>query len=74
MKLTLVKRGEGDLQAMKQDIKDALELPDSEISLNSVTKHIVIKVSTNHGIYTPLFVWVSCAFELRSSWVMSVFY
>ncbi|TGJ84631.1 hypothetical protein E0Z10_g4137 [Xylaria hypoxylon] len=44
-KLTYLKYGEGDLVALKQDIKAALRLPDGEISINSVTKHIVIKVS-----------------------------
>ncbi|KAI1126990.1 mitochondrial large subunit ribosomal protein-domain-containing protein [Nemania abortiva] len=42
-KLTVLKKGEGDLVALKQDIKEALQLPDSEISINSVTKHIMIK-------------------------------
>ncbi|KAI0206822.1 mitochondrial large subunit ribosomal protein-domain-containing protein [Astrocystis sublimbata] len=43
LKLTTVKRGEGNLQALKRDIRDALQLEDKEISVNNVTKHIVIK-------------------------------
>ncbi|KAI2777676.1 mitochondrial large subunit ribosomal protein-domain-containing protein [Daldinia loculata] len=43
LKLTLVKNGEGDLKALKKDIQEALQLKDSEISLNSVTGHIVIR-------------------------------
>ncbi|KAI0974679.1 mitochondrial large subunit ribosomal protein-domain-containing protein [Xylaria arbuscula] len=42
-KLTLLKYGEGDLTALKQDIKTVLRLSDSEVAINSTTKHIVIK-------------------------------
>ncbi len=45
MKVTLLKKGEGDLQALKHDIKDALQLKETEVSVNSITKHIVVKVS-----------------------------
>lgn len=41
----MLKYGEGDLMALKQDLKAALQLPESEISINSVTNHIVIRVS-----------------------------
>ncbi|KAI0543441.1 mitochondrial large subunit ribosomal protein-domain-containing protein [Xylaria curta] len=43
LKITLLKNTEGDLQALKQDIKDALQLPDGDVSINSVTRHIVIR-------------------------------
>ncbi|KAI1771046.1 mitochondrial large subunit ribosomal protein-domain-containing protein [Hypoxylon cercidicola] len=43
LKLTLVKKGEGDLMALKQDIKEALQLNDRDISINSITRHIVIR-------------------------------
>ncbi|KAI1440340.1 mitochondrial large subunit ribosomal protein-domain-containing protein [Annulohypoxylon stygium] len=43
LKLTLLKRGEGDLMALKQDIKEALQLPRGDVTLNSVTRHIVIR-------------------------------
>ncbi|KAH9993882.1 mitochondrial large subunit ribosomal protein-domain-containing protein [Xylariaceae sp. FL0662B] len=43
LKLTVLKKAEGDLQALKQDIRDTLQLRDSDVSLNSVTNHIVIR-------------------------------
>ncbi|KAI0862180.1 mitochondrial large subunit ribosomal protein-domain-containing protein [Xylaria cubensis] len=43
LKITLLKNAEGDLQALKQDIKDALQLQDGDISINGVTRHIVIR-------------------------------
>ncbi|KAI1469169.1 mitochondrial large subunit ribosomal protein-domain-containing protein [Daldinia caldariorum] len=43
LRLTLVKGGEGNLMALKQDIKDALQLNDNEISVNNVTRQIVIR-------------------------------
>ncbi|KAI1280215.1 mitochondrial large subunit ribosomal protein-domain-containing protein [Xylaria sp. FL0933] len=43
LKLTLLKYGEGNLMALKQDIKAALKLSEGEISVNSVTNHIVIR-------------------------------
>ncbi|KAI8948727.1 mitochondrial large subunit ribosomal protein-domain-containing protein [Xylaria longipes] len=42
-KVTILKNGEGDLHALKQDVKDALQLPDGDISVNSVTRHIMIR-------------------------------
>ncbi|KAI3325620.1 mitochondrial large subunit ribosomal protein-domain-containing protein [Xylariaceae sp. AK1471] len=41
--VTLIKRGEGDLIALKQDIRDALQLSDSDVFVNSVTRHVTIK-------------------------------
>ncbi|KAI1499065.1 mitochondrial large subunit ribosomal protein-domain-containing protein [Biscogniauxia marginata] len=43
LKLTLLKNGEGNLQALKRDVKDALQLPEGDVSVNSVTGHIVIR-------------------------------
>ncbi|KAI2466942.1 hypothetical protein F4781DRAFT_332919 [Annulohypoxylon bovei var. microspora] len=43
LKLTVLKNGEGDLRALKYDVKDALQLPEGDVSLNNVTKHIVIR-------------------------------
>lgn len=45
MKVTMVKKGEGNLQALKHDIKKFLKLNDDEVAVNSVTRHIVLKVS-----------------------------
>ncbi|KAI2631158.1 mitochondrial large subunit ribosomal protein-domain-containing protein [Xylaria nigripes] len=42
-KKTTLKRTEGDVIALKNDIKAALQLPDKGISVNGLTKHIVIK-------------------------------
>ncbi|KAI6080654.1 mitochondrial large subunit ribosomal protein-domain-containing protein [Hypoxylon rubiginosum] len=43
LKVTLVKNAEGDVKALKADIKEALQLDDGDISINSVTRHIVIR-------------------------------
>ncbi|KAI0108777.1 mitochondrial large subunit ribosomal protein-domain-containing protein [Hypoxylon sp. NC0597] len=43
LKLTLLKNGDGDLQALKRDIKESLQLNDGDISVNSVTRQIVIR-------------------------------
>ncbi|KAI1479645.1 hypothetical protein K445DRAFT_315414 [Daldinia sp. EC12] len=43
LKLTVVKNGEGDLYALKKDIRDALQLREGEISVNNVTRQIVIR-------------------------------
>ncbi|RYP72581.1 hypothetical protein DL771_004076 [Monosporascus sp. 5C6A] len=44
-KVTLLKRAEGNLQALKHDLKEALQLSDADVSVNSVTKHIMVRVS-----------------------------
>ncbi|KAK7953917.1 hypothetical protein PG996_014803 [Apiospora saccharicola] len=41
--ITLLKKGEGNLQALKQDIALALDLPNKDVKVGSVTGHIVIK-------------------------------
>ena len=43
-KLTLVKKGEGNLAALKQDVATALGLPEGSVTVNNVTRHIRIKV------------------------------
>ncbi|KAI2607861.1 mitochondrial large subunit ribosomal protein-domain-containing protein [Hypoxylon sp. NC1633] len=43
LKLTLLKNGEGNLQALKQDLANALQLNEGDVSINSVTKHLVIR-------------------------------
>ncbi|KAI0468250.1 mitochondrial large subunit ribosomal protein-domain-containing protein [Xylaria cf. heliscus] len=43
LKFTLLKKNEGDLQALKRDLGDALQLSNKDISVNSVTRHIAIK-------------------------------
>ncbi|KAK7935704.1 hypothetical protein PG985_001199 [Apiospora marii] len=41
--ITLLKKGEGNLQALKQDIALALDLPNKDVKVRSVTGHILIK-------------------------------
>ncbi|RYO97217.1 hypothetical protein DL764_007358 [Monosporascus ibericus] len=43
LKVTLLKRAEGNLQALKHDLKEALQLRDADVSVNSVTKHIMVR-------------------------------
>ncbi|KAI1822482.1 mitochondrial large subunit ribosomal protein-domain-containing protein [Xylaria intraflava] len=43
LRLTILKNGEGDLPALRKDIRDALQLEDKDIFINSVTKHVMIK-------------------------------
>ncbi|KAI1169879.1 mitochondrial large subunit ribosomal protein-domain-containing protein [Nemania sp. FL0916] len=43
LKLTVLKNIEGDRRALKEDLKEALNLTDQQITINSVTNHIVIK-------------------------------
>ncbi|OTB03189.1 hypothetical protein M426DRAFT_321979 [Hypoxylon sp. CI-4A] len=43
LKLTLLKNGEGNLQALKRDIREALQLNEGDISVNSVTQHVIIR-------------------------------
>ncbi|KAH8159018.1 hypothetical protein CIB48_g9223 [Xylaria polymorpha] len=43
LKLTILKKGEGDIQALRQDLRDALQLQNGDISVNSVTRHILIR-------------------------------
>ncbi|KAI1114011.1 mitochondrial large subunit ribosomal protein-domain-containing protein [Nemania sp. NC0429] len=54
-KITVLKRGEGDLASLKQDIQQALQLPDDEISINSQTKHIMLKVTSHTFRLTVLY-------------------
>ncbi|KAI1139401.1 hypothetical protein F5Y05DRAFT_381883 [Hypoxylon sp. FL0543] len=44
LELTVVKGGEGDLLALKRDIKESLKLNDGDVTVNSVTRHIIIRV------------------------------
>ncbi|KAI0023331.1 mitochondrial large subunit ribosomal protein-domain-containing protein [Xylariomycetidae sp. FL0641] len=43
MKLTYLKHAEGNLQALKKDVRDTLNLNAGDVVINSVTNHIVIK-------------------------------
>ncbi|KAI0179659.1 hypothetical protein GGR52DRAFT_208171 [Hypoxylon sp. FL1284] len=44
-KSTIVKKIEGDIRALRRDLKTALQLEEREIAINDRTKHILIRVS-----------------------------
>lgn len=44
MKLTKVRRIEGDVNVLRTDLKEALGLDEKEISINQLTKQIIVKV------------------------------
>ncbi|KAI1878241.1 hypothetical protein JX265_002610 [Neoarthrinium moseri] len=50
MKKTLLKKGEGNLQALRHDVAEALSLPAKEVRVNNVTGHIEIKGHRRDGI------------------------
>ncbi|KAF7522325.1 hypothetical protein G7054_g12169 [Neopestalotiopsis clavispora] len=43
LKKTLLKKGEGNLQALRFDVAEALGVSEKEVRVNSVTNHIEIK-------------------------------
>lgn len=43
LKKTLLKNGEGNLQALREDVARALGLTEKEVRVNNVTKHIEVK-------------------------------
>ncbi|KAI0886981.1 mitochondrial large subunit ribosomal protein-domain-containing protein [Annulohypoxylon maeteangense] len=43
LRITLLKNGEGDLQILKKDLQEVLELPQGDITLNGTTNHIIIR-------------------------------
>jgi hypothetical protein len=47
LKKTLLKKGEGNLQALRFDVAEALGVSEKEVRVNSVTNHIEIKVSAS---------------------------
>lgn len=49
LKVTLLKKGVGDLVALKNDLIDALQLRAEEVSINNVTKHIMLKVGSRRS-------------------------
>lgn len=44
MKLTRLRRIEGDLAALKKDLQTALKVADGEVTINQLTRHIMVKV------------------------------
>jgi large subunit ribosomal protein L49 len=44
MKLTKVRRIEGDVTALRNDLRAALELDEKEVTINQLTRQIIVKV------------------------------
>jgi large subunit ribosomal protein L49 len=44
MKLTRIRRIEGDLTALKKDLQAALNVAEKEVTINQLTRHIIVKV------------------------------
>lgn len=44
MKLTKIRRIEGDVAALRTELQEALGLPQKEVVINQLTKHIIVKV------------------------------
>lgn len=51
LKKTLLKKGEGNLQALKFDVMEALGLTEKEVKVNNVTNHIEIKVGPRSSVF-----------------------
>jgi large subunit ribosomal protein L49 len=47
MKLTKLKRIEGDVNALRNDLREAFGVDDKEVTINQLTRHIIVKVC--HG-------------------------
>lgn len=44
MKLTKVRRIEGDVNALRNDLREALSLDEKEVTINQLTRQIIVKV------------------------------
>jgi large subunit ribosomal protein L49 len=44
MKLTKLRRIEGDVTALRNDLREALGLEEKEVTINQLTRHIIVKV------------------------------
>jgi large subunit ribosomal protein L49 len=44
MKLTKLRRIEGDVNALRNDLRAALGLDEKEVTINQLTRHIIVKV------------------------------
>jgi len=43
MKLTKLRRIEGDVNVLRKDLQDALGLADKEVTINQLTRQIIVK-------------------------------
>lgn len=50
LKKTLLKKGEGNLQALRFDVAEALGLSEKDVKVNSITNHVEIKVGAKDMI------------------------
>jgi large subunit ribosomal protein L49 len=44
MKLTRLKRIEGDVNALRNDLREAFGMDEKEVTINQLTRHIIVKV------------------------------
>jgi hypothetical protein len=58
LKKTLLKRGEGNMQALRNDVAEALTLSQKEVTINNVTRHIEVKVNF-HTSREPLWFYTN---------------
>lgn len=50
LKKTLLKKGEGNLQALRFDVAEALGLSEKDVKVNSITNHVEIKVGAKDPV------------------------
>jgi len=43
MKLTKLRRIEGDVNALRNDLREALGMDEKEVTINQLTRHIIVK-------------------------------
>lgn len=43
MKLTKLRRIEGDVKALRNDLREALGMEEKEVAINQLTRHIIVK-------------------------------
>lgn len=48
--LTKIRKIDGDIKALRNDLQQALGLKDEHIAVNQLTRHIMIKVSIASGL------------------------
>lgn len=46
MKLTKLRRIEGDVNALRSELQQALGMEQKEVTINQLTRHIIVKVWT----------------------------
>ena len=46
---TLIRKIEGDVDTLRQDLIDSLSVTEKEVVINRLTGHIIVKVRTDYG-------------------------